>query len=89
MRPHSFKCGKFPRAANLGCSLVASMRPHSFKCGKAKDVTVTLPSFARFNEAALFQVRKECKLFGVSARKKSFNEAALFQVRKGRGAHLI
>ena len=35
------------------------MGPHSFKCGKSENGKLTDCAMARFNGAALFQVRKE------------------------------
>ena len=39
-------------------SFLASMGPHFFKCGKSSQACLEAPSRARFNGAALFQVRK-------------------------------
>ena len=58
MRPHSFKCGKEAEVADGAWGEIASMRPHSFKCGKTDILIRYHRPNRRFNEAALFQVRK-------------------------------
>ena len=58
MGPHFFKCGKWRQSANRLPSGSASMGPHFFKCGKRTRLRKYGALTARFNGAALFQVRK-------------------------------
>ena len=60
------------------------MGPHFFKCGKPSGRLTTSGSPARFNGAALFQVRKEVWIGSDLRAVHCFNGAALFQVRKAR-----
>ena len=84
MRPHSFKCGRASvRYSQTQRSGLASMRPHSFKCGRAFKTFASKEAKLSFNEAALFQVRKDRERPAKPRRLTRFNEAALFQVRKG------
>ena len=64
----------------------ASMGPHFFKCGKPNITVRGGVHPARFNGAALFQVRKDPEKPPTKLQIPSFNGAALFQVRKGKPA---